>query len=162
MFFLSFMVSSFLFVSYHTVDYSYLSLLKSSNTGILDVLIWPAAFRFFPLSFLSSLFCLLSIISVFYLTEWKHQGLRFRNDSAGSRGQRAACKASIRITKCTWQLVINAATKRGRVTMQSNRTQIHVSYSAHYQEGFEEWQVFNLVTLLWADANSRNRSCDTS
>lgn len=128
---------------------------------------WMCLFKqplsgFFPLSFLSSLFCLLSIISVFYLTEWNHQGLQFRNDSAGSRGQRAACKATTRITKCTWQPVINAATKRGRVTTQSNRTQIHVSYSAHYQEGFEEWQVFNPVTLLWADANSRNRGCDTS
>lgn len=89
----------------------------------------------FPLSFLS-LFSLLSIISVCYLPECKHQGLWFRNDSAGSRGQRAACKASTGITKCTWQPIINVATKRGGVTMQSNRTQIHISYSAHYQEGF--------------------------
>lgn len=48
---LSFMVSSFLYVSYYTADYSYLYLLKSSNTGILDVLIWPATMVFSPLFF---------------------------------------------------------------------------------------------------------------
>lgn len=121
-----------------------------------------ASFFRFPLSLLSSLFPLLSIFSICYLNVCKHQGLWLGNDSAGSRGQTAACKASTGSTNCTCQPIINVATKRGRVTMQSNRTQIHVSDSAHYQEGFQEWQVFNPVTLLQADANSRNWSCDTS
>lgn len=82
---LSFMVSRFLLVSYHTANYSYLSLLKSSDTGILDVLIWPATMFFPPLFFIISFllafhhFCLLSYwvqapgIAVWEWFSWKQR-----------------------------------------------------------------------------------------
>jgi len=61
------MVSIFLFMSYKAADYSYLSLLKSSTTGLLDVLIWPAESYVFPLSPLYFNLSFLLAFRLFYL-----------------------------------------------------------------------------------------------
>ena len=133
---LSYFIISFQ-LFFHTSWSLFSSLCPIKQLTILTCLYWshpPLAYWMFlsdqqramfflcPLSILTSLFSLLSVFSICYLTKRKHQGLWSGNDAAGSRVQRAACEAKTGSTNCTCQPVINVATKRGRITMQSHRS----------------------------------------